>query len=73
MYRYCSYIPHPMIVSQVIALLGFYKAAHYRTEWPYAVPVHVLMYVAHMLQEHFDIYHKDAAAAIAAAKKAKTA
>jgi hypothetical protein len=55
-----GYIPHPMIVSQVVALLGFYKAAHYRAEWPYVVPIHVIMYVTHMLQEHFDIYRKDA-------------
>ncbi len=53
-----SYIPHPMIVSQVFALLGLYKAAHYRAEWPYVVPVHVLLYVTHMLQEHFDIYRR---------------
>lgn len=53
------YIPHPMIVSQVFALLGFYKAAHYRAEWPYVVPIHVIMYMTHMLQEHFDIYNKE--------------
>jgi hypothetical protein len=57
-----GYIPHPMIVSQVVALLGFFKAAHYRAEWPYEVPVHVLLYVAHMLQEHFEVYDKTAAA-----------
>ena len=65
------YIPHPMIVSQVFALLGFFKAAHFRAEWPYLVPVHVAFYVTHMLQEHFDIYKRypDAAttAAVAAA------
>lgn len=54
-----GYIPHPMIVSQIIALLGLYKAEHFRTEWPYVVPIHITLYVAHMLQEHFDIYSKD--------------
>mmetsp|Transcript_9516 Transcript_9516/g.15790 ORF Transcript_9516/g.15790 Transcript_9516/m.15790 type:complete len:732 (+) Transcript_9516:165-2360(+) len=53
-----GYIPHPMIVSQVCALLGFYKAAHYRAEWPYVVPIHIGMYLLHMLQEHFDIYKR---------------
>lgn len=47
-----------MIVSQVFALLGLYKASHFRTEWPYVVPIHILLYVTHMLQEHFDIYQK---------------
>jgi len=51
-----GYIPHPMIVSQVVALLGLYKAAHFRTEWPYVVPIHIALYLTHMLQEQFDIY-----------------
>jgi len=51
-----GYIPHPMIVSQVFALLGLYKAAHFRAEWPYVVPMHVMLYLVHMLQEHFDVY-----------------
>ena len=53
------YIPHPMIVSQVWALLGFYKAAHFRQELgPYVIPVHIVLYIIHMLQEHFDIYKR---------------
>jgi hypothetical protein len=47
-----------MIVSQIWALLGFYKAAHFRAEWPFVVPLHVALYVLHMLQEHFDIYRR---------------
>ena len=53
-----GYIPHPMIVSQIWALLGFFKAAHFRAEAPYVVPVHVALYTVHMLQEHFDIYKR---------------
>lgn len=45
-----------MILSQVFALLGMYKAAHFRAEWPYVVPIHVMLYLVHMLQEHFDVY-----------------
>lgn len=56
--RIFRYIPHPMIVSQITALLGLYKATHFRTEWPYVVPIHILMYVVHMLQEEFDVYRK---------------
>jgi len=51
-----GYIPHPMIVSQVWALLGFYKAAHFRESLPYAIPVHVILYLTHMMQEQFNIY-----------------
>lgn len=53
-----GYIPHPMIISQMFALLGFYKAAHFRQEWPYVVPIHLACYLVHMLQEHFNIYQK---------------
>lgn len=47
-----------MIVSQIWALLGFFKAAHFRAEWPLVVPVHIALYVTHMLQEQFDIYRR---------------
>lgn len=53
-----GYIPHPMIVSQIWALLGFMKADHFRTEWPYVIPIHVLLYSIHMLQEEFNIYDR---------------
>lgn len=63
-----GYIPHPMIVSQVFALLGLHKAAHFRADWPYVIPVHVALYMTHMLQEHFDIYRKDKSKEIVADK-----
>jgi hypothetical protein len=51
------YIPHPMILSQVWALLGFYHAAHLRNNaWPWLVPVHITLYVIHMLQEQFGVF-----------------
>mmetsp|Transcript_3573 Transcript_3573/g.5066 ORF Transcript_3573/g.5066 Transcript_3573/m.5066 type:complete len:195 (-) Transcript_3573:261-845(-) len=53
-----GYIPHPMIVSQIFALLGLYKASHFRNEWPYVVPIHITMYLIHMMQEQFDIYKR---------------
>mmetsp|Transcript_846 Transcript_846/g.496 ORF Transcript_846/g.496 Transcript_846/m.496 type:complete len:679 (+) Transcript_846:92-2128(+) len=53
-----GYIPHPMIISQMFALLGFYKAAHFRAEWPYVVPIHLSLYLVHMLQEHFNVYQR---------------
>ena len=47
-----------MIMSQIFALLGFMKASHFRTDWPFLIPVHICFYVTHMLQEHFDIYKR---------------
>ena len=47
-----------MIVSQIWAMMGLYKAAHFRAEAPYVVPLHVTLYLVHMLQEHFDIYKR---------------
>ena len=49
-------IPHPMIVFQVVALLGFHKHDAFRAAWPYLVPAHVCLYTIHMLQEQFDIH-----------------
>jgi hypothetical protein len=40
--------------EQVFALLGVHKVIH--TEWPLLVPVHVLLYLVHLIQEQFDIW-----------------
>ena len=53
-------IPHPMIVGQIIGLLGIYKAKHVHTLSPFVIPVHIMLYVTHMLQEHFEIYDHNA-------------
>lgn len=50
------YIPHPMIVSQVVALLGVLKAEHFRKASPFLIHIHVCLYLVHMLQEHFDLH-----------------
>mmetsp|Transcript_817 Transcript_817/g.1373 ORF Transcript_817/g.1373 Transcript_817/m.1373 type:complete len:680 (-) Transcript_817:126-2165(-) len=52
-----GYIPHPMIVSQVFALLGVLKADHFRESCPYLIHCHVVLYLTHMLQEHWDVWH----------------
>ena len=54
-----GYIPHPMITSQLFALLGFFKAAHFRANLSiYMIPIHITLYSIHMIQEQFDIHHK---------------
>ena len=47
-----------MIVGQVWALLGLHKAAHFRYNWPHVVPIHVALYILHMMQEIFDVYKR---------------
>lgn len=53
-----SHVPHPMIVGKVIALLGMYKLEEFRVAMPYLVPVHILLYLMHMLQEEKDIWRR---------------
>ena len=50
-------LPHPMILSQVWALLGFFKPAHVHTNWPWLIPVHIALYLTHMTQEIFDFHN----------------
>jgi len=49
-------IPHPMIVGACIGLLGFHKLAGLREEMPYLVPVHIGLYLTHMMQEICDFH-----------------
>jgi hypothetical protein len=44
-------IKHPMIVGNVIALLGFYALPDLRAAAPYLVPIHISLYLLHLLQE----------------------
>ena len=49
-------IPHPMILGQVVALLGVHVVPQVRNAHPYLVPIHVALYLAHLTQEAWD-YH----------------
>ncbi|GMH66720.1 hypothetical protein TL16_g11000 [Triparma laevis f. inornata] len=49
-------LPHPMILSQVFALLGMHTFAEVGGAYPWLVPVHCAFYFTHMTQEIFD-YH----------------
>lgn len=51
-------LQHPMIVGNCIGLLGIMKMDGFRTAVPWLVPVHISLYVLHMMQEHLDIYKK---------------
>lgn len=44
-------VPHPMIVGGVLLLAGFHALAPLRAAWPWLVPVHIGLYLAHLGQE----------------------
>jgi Phospholipid methyltransferase len=54
-FPYNCYIPHPMIVGNLLWLSGLYKMQGFRDAVPWLAPVHMALYTVHMLQEHFDI------------------
>ena len=49
-------LPHPMILGQVVALLGVHIVPQIRRRFPLLVPIHVALYLTHLCQESFD-YH----------------
>jgi hypothetical protein len=49
-------VRHPMIVGNIIALLGFFEMEGFRAAVPYLAPLHIAFYAAHLLQEHFDLH-----------------
>jgi uncharacterized membrane protein YGL010W len=51
-----GYIPHPMILSQCIALYFMNNNMLFYNNWPFLIYFHILFYLIHMIQEHFDIY-----------------
>ena len=51
-----GYIPHPMILSQCIALYSMNNNFIFYNNWPFLIYFHILFYLIHMIQEQFDIY-----------------
>jgi protein-S-isoprenylcysteine O-methyltransferase Ste14 len=49
-----SLMKHPMIVGNVVGLLGIMKVVG--DGW--LVPAHIGLYVLHMLQEHYQVYKR---------------
>lgn len=46
-----GFIRHPMIVGNIIALAGFYALPEMRAAAPWLVPLHIMLYLLHLLQE----------------------
>jgi len=51
--------PHPMILGQVFGLFGIFKPPWVHENWPWLIPVHILLYFAHMTQEIYDVWKGD--------------
>lgn len=49
-----GWVPHPMILGALVALLGVELVPAVRAGWPWLVPIHVALYLAHLLQEVLD-------------------
>jgi len=47
-------VPHPMLVGQIIGLVGIHQ--YICSEHPLLIPLHIAFYVAHLIQEIFDIH-----------------
>ena len=45
-----------MIVGGVIGLCGFHKFTPFATKLPYLVPIHVTLYLTHLMQEMCDFH-----------------
>jgi len=51
-----GYIQHPMILSQCLVFYGINKNIYFYVNYPYLIYTHMLLYLIHMFQEHFDIH-----------------
>jgi len=49
-------LPHPMILGQVVALLGLHVVPQVGAARPYLIPIHVALYLIHMTQEIYDVH-----------------
>ena len=49
-------LPHPMILGQVVALLGLHIVPQVGGVRPYLIPIHVVLYLIHMTQEIYDVH-----------------
>lgn len=44
-------IPHPMILGAIVGLLGLHAMSGFRAVLPWVIPVHIGLYLLHLLQE----------------------
>jgi Phospholipid methyltransferase len=53
-----NFIPHPMIIGNIINLLGLYLLEPFRIALPWLVPVHIAFYTIHLIQEILDLHER---------------
>lgn len=56
-----GFIPHPMILGAIIGLLGIHAISGFRAVLPWVIPVHVALYLIHLVQEQVDHQRRKAA------------
>ncbi|CAN0204587.1 unnamed protein product, partial [Ectocarpus sp. 8 AP-2014] len=49
-------VPHPMIMCQLMALVGVHLLPEFRAAWPWLAPVHCAFCLVVMVQELFDVH-----------------
>ncbi len=49
-------IPHPMIIGNIISLLGLYLLEPFRVALSWLVPAHIAFYTIHLIQEILDLH-----------------
>ena len=47
-------VPHPMILGAIVGLLGLHAMSGFRAVLPWVIPVHIGLYLLHLLQEQMD-------------------
>ena len=52
-----SFLQHPMIIGNCCGLIGVFKMAGMQSTMPWLVPAHILFYLVHMMQEHYEVYN----------------
>lgn len=50
--------PHPMILGQVVAMVALHIGI-FGVNYPWLIPIHCGLYLLHMVQESYDIWHGD--------------
>ena len=44
---------HPMILGNLVGLMGLFKFDLFRLEYPWLIPIHMILYIVHMAQVNF--------------------
>ncbi len=54
-------VPHPMIVGNIIGLIGLERLEPLRVALPWLIPLHIAFYLVHLVQEILDLHENTTA------------